>query len=223
MIDAVVISDPHLGSYITRTDDLMMFLRGLPETRVLVINGDLVDGSAVALPDAELAILDKLADLRRCGQEIRYVRGNHDWVTAPRWADLIGVPVLDETIIESGGKKFWVIHGHQWDTELTWFPWVTNVAIRTSRFMGHVSAPLARWCKGWEKKFRHLPSVVKAGAQAIYNRGGYDGIICGHTHVAEQDGHWYINDGSFCENAAPTACYVANGTMELVKPLKPLA
>ena len=213
MLDAIIISDVHLGSFVSRTDDLSAFLNNLPPTRRLVINGDLMDSTAAGFEASEVAILDQLQALHYTGLDVIWIPGNHD-PHPEKWASLLSVTVAPYLNLISAGKTFRVTHGCQWDAELLAHPYITEVSIVCSRLLGRVSAPAARWAKGWEKHLRDLPKVVRTGATALCQEGSFAGVICGHSHFPEE--YWgYINEGSWCENEAPTYCTVGDGNMAL--------
>lgn len=213
MLDAVILSDVHLGSFVSRTADLNSFLNNVPAARRLVINGDLMDSTAAGFQDDEIAILDQLQGLHLAGLEVVWIPGNHD-PRPEKWAALLSVTVLPYLNLQSGDRTFRVTHGCQWDSELNAHPALAGLSVACSRLLGRVSAPAARWAKGWEKKLRSLPALVRTGASSLCQEGSFAGVICGHSHVAEE--RWgYVNEGSWCENDFPTYCTVGGGEMKL--------
>ncbi len=215
MLDAVVISDVHLGSYVTRTGELAAFLGHLPPTNCLIVNGDLMDSTATGFPEDEVAILDTLQGIHDGGVEVVWLPGNHD-PHPEKWAKLLRVTVLSCAAVRSDGDWFYVVHGHQWDHQLSWFPWLTKASIYGSRLLGRFSPRAARWVKGTEKRLRKIGALVEAGAvDMLERRSWYKGVVCGHSHVPTDAHPGYVNDGSWCENDAPTYCTIGGGKMTL--------
>lgn len=209
-----VISDLHLGGALTRRPEVISFLRQL-HTDVLVLNGDLFDADCgIEFPFAEVEIIDLINQLT-C-RKVR-IPGNHDPLPWDRIFVDAETAANGRYVIESGGKRVLVLHGHVYDTELLAHPNLTEGTTLVERWLAHLSVGLARWLKVTFKADRHLPDVVRAGALA---EEGFDCVIAGHTHVPET---WpgynrvfdYVNAGSWCENRTPTYVTVEGGRVGL--------
>ncbi len=221
MYELLTISDLHLGAYVARCADVSSFVTAVPSlAKKLVIIGDLTDATAgVEFTDEEMVVFSTIQGLHDGGVEVVRIPGNHDPVPE-EWSLLLNVTAAPADGIEvvSGGRKIKLIHGHQWDHSLTWSPFVTRLAITGSRALGHVSSRAARWVKSWEKRLRGVSPIVKAGALAYKQAGGYDAIIVGHSHVAEAvPEQGFFNDGACCENDPMTYCGVLGGEVTLNK------
>ena len=131
MFDALVVSDLHLGSDNCQADELVTFLEQvrsaeLPARR-LILNGDVfdsIDFRRLRKPHWKvLSLLRKLSDR----VEITWINGNHDG-PAEIVSHLLGVGVSDEIILDSGGKRVLLLHGHRFDEFLERYPLTTALA-----------------------------------------------------------------------------------------------
>src|ERR1700722_11098493 len=115
MLDAVIISDIHLGSDNCRAKEVVRFLERIEEnqlhTKRLVLNGDVFDSIDFRRLNKHhwkvLSLIRKLSD----EVEIIWLCGNHDG-SAEIISHLLGVTVKDEFILESGSRRILVLHGH---------------------------------------------------------------------------------------------------------------
>src|SRR5437016_12832829 len=118
MDDAVIISDLHLGSENCQAKALGRFLQcfldgGLTSQR-LILNGDVFDSIDFRRLKKShwkvLSLIRKLSDRL----EIVWICGNHDG-SAEIVSHLLGVRVVDEFVLRSGGKSVLLFHGHVYD------------------------------------------------------------------------------------------------------------
>ena len=108
MLDAVIISDLHLGSDNCQARELTEFLQevrhGQLQTRRLVLNGDLFDSIDFRRLNKHhwkvLSLLRKLSDDTR----VDWVIGNHDG-SAEFVSHLLGVEMAEEVGFESGNSS----------------------------------------------------------------------------------------------------------------------
>lgn len=214
-----IVSDLHLGGGLTRSDDVSAFLDTLQVGDELTLNGDTWDGTArVLFSDAEMAILNKLDSLRSNGILKKIVRGNHD-PHPEKWASLLDVSpgdIVDSFVIEDSGKKFLVLHGHQFDPLCVTPNTVQTWAITMERWIAYANVSLARWIKAHNQADRNLAGLVRVGA--LSQARGYDGVTCGHTHLPDEVtvlGTRYVNSGSWVENLTPNYVTIDNGVMTL--------
>ncbi|MBY0459992.1 MAG: metallophosphoesterase, partial [Gemmataceae bacterium] len=125
MLDAVVISDIHLGSANCQAKYLTHFLatvrKGNLKARQLILNGDVFDSIDFRRLKKHhwkiLSELRKLAD----EMEVVWINGNHDG-PAEIVSHLLGVRCADETVVESGGRKILFLHGHRFDEFISRYP-----------------------------------------------------------------------------------------------------
>jgi len=200
--DTVVVSDLHLGARNSRTNEFIEFLRSV-RTERLIINGDLFEDPQLrGLKCRDVAVLEALRRAAR-STEITLIRGNHD--PAVHWYQgVLGLPVLDEILIDVGAKTYSVCHGHEWDSSMKLPPWLINLAdtiyLGTQRL--DPSHKLAKALKRRCKTFCRAVSNLRTRALKYVRERGLDGIILGHTHIQEDfedDGVHYLNSGCWTE------------------------
>jgi UDP-2,3-diacylglucosamine pyrophosphatase LpxH len=131
---------------------------------------------------------------------------------------LLGFNCKDEHIIELKDEKILVVHGDIFDIYFTRYKFITNFIVKLYYIIRHYT-PFAddffRLFKTRTNNFIEKSSDIKQNALKYIDMNNYDKIICGHTHLPENDGK-YINIGSFCE----TECgyvLINKNKIELIK------
>lgn len=188
MLDAIVISDIHLGSENSEARLLVEFLESIRQgrlaTRRLILNGDVFDSIDFRRLKKRhwkvLSLLRKLSD----EIEIVWVNGNHDG-PAEVISHLLGVDVRDEIVIESGGRRVMVLHGHRFDEFIERYPLTSKLADWLYQFLQRVdkSHYIARQAKANSKTFLRCAKKIEAAATEYAKASGCDAVCCGHTHL----------------------------------------
>lgn len=207
VLDAIVISDIHLGSENCQAKSLVRFLdsirRGELLTQRLILNGDVfdsIDFRRLKKPHWKvLSILRKLSD----DIDILWINGNHDG-PAEIVSHLLGVTCRDEAVIESGGRRILFHHGHRFDEFITKHPILTWIADRAYNLLQHLdkSHNFAKLAKQKSKTFLRCAKKIEQDSRHYAAKRGYDAVCCGHTHHAEAltDGPvHYFNSGCWTE------------------------
>ena len=110
MLDAIVISDLHLGSEVCQAKQLVHFLEQIKEellvTSELILNGDVFDSWDFRRLKKNhwkvLSVIRSLSD----HVKIVWITGNHDHPEdAATVAHLIGAEIVEQYVLESGGKS----------------------------------------------------------------------------------------------------------------------
>ncbi|MDG3002984.1 UDP-2,3-diacylglucosamine diphosphatase [Paludisphaera mucosa] len=203
--DCIVISDLHLGSAVCQARLLEEFLIwAFGHCRTLVINGDIFDDlNFKRLSKRHFACLKEIRrNSDRADVRVVWVRGNHDG-PAEIVSHIVGVDIHDEYVFDDGRIRLLILHGDQFDTIVSDYPWLTDLACGAfyyiQKWMPHQAA---RWIRRLTKKFQRNSQLIEHRA-AEYARGrGFRFVTCGHTHLpltAEHDGVVYINSGTWTE------------------------
>jgi UDP-2,3-diacylglucosamine pyrophosphatase LpxH len=214
--DCIVISDLHLGSDVCQARLLEEFLIWAVERcRELVINGDIFDDlNFKRLTKRHFACL-KVIRRNTDRDDIRlvWVRGNHDG-PADIISHIVGVEILDEYVFDNGEIQLLILHGDQFDTITTDYPWLTEIACGLfyyiQKYMPHRAA---RWIRRITKRFQRNSQLIARRASEYAASRGYRFVTCGHTHLAieaENDGVRYVNSGTWIE-APPCPFVVVQG------------
>jgi UDP-2,3-diacylglucosamine pyrophosphatase LpxH len=204
--DCIVISDLHLGSDVCQARLLEEFLEwAVYQTRELVINGDVFDDlnfkRLTKRHFACLKIIRRNSD--RDDFRLIWIRGNHDG-PADIVSHIVGVEILDEYVYRNGQVELLILHGDQFDTFTTHYPWLTEIACDVfyyiQKWMPHRAA---RWVRRISKRWQRNSELIERRATEYARSHGYRYVTCGHTHltlVSEVDGVRYINSGTWIEH-----------------------
>jgi UDP-2,3-diacylglucosamine pyrophosphatase LpxH len=189
MLDAVILSDIHLGSDNCQAKSLCRLLERIVEedlvTQRLILNGDVFDSIDFRRLNKNhwkvLSLIRKLSDTI----EIIWLAGNHDG-SAEIVSHLLGVTVMDDFILESGDKRLLVLHGHVFDDFLDNHPILTWLADRVYGFLQWIDRThyFAKLAKRGSKTFLRCTKKIEDGAVEMARRKHCGAACCGHTHVA---------------------------------------
>ena len=222
MLDALILSDIHLGCDNCQAKRLVRLLERIVEGEVrtarLILNGDVFDSFDFRRLGKNhwkvLSLLRKLSDKI----DITWLCGNHDG-SAEIVSHLLGVTVKDEDVLVSGGRRILVMHGHAFDDFLDAHPiltWVGDVIYwilqRIDRT--HYFAKLAK--KG-SKTFLRCARKIQDGSIEHARKRNCEAVCCGHTHhpiVNLTGAVEYYNSGSWTELPC-TYLAVENGCIDL--------
>jgi UDP-2,3-diacylglucosamine pyrophosphatase LpxH len=214
----LIISDIHLGDKGCNAEILLKVLKD-NKAKTIIIAGDLFDHHNLhRLNKTHWKVLSKLRKLsKKC--KIIYLIGNHCFLKAEFMSILLGFNCKDEHIIELKDEKLLVVHGDIFDIYFTKYKWITNFIVKTYYFIRHYT-PFAddffRLFKAKTNNFVEKSSDIKQNALKYIEMNGYNKIICGHTHLPEDDGK-YINTGSFCEKECGYVVIDKKGKIRLTK------
>ncbi len=222
MLDAVVISDLHLGSANCQAKALGRFLEGIGggslATRRLILNGDVFD--SIDFRRLKKHHWNVLSELRKLSDEVEitWINGNHDG-PADVVSHLLGVEVSEELVVESAGRRVLFLHGHRFDEFISHYPRFTRFADKCYQALQWLdkSHTFARMAKRRSKSFLRNTEKIEAGAVRYAGRLGCDAVCCGHTHlprVSEAGPVAYYNGGSWTEKPCHYLT-LADGVVEL--------
>src|SRR5215469_11368083 len=211
--DCIVISDLHLGSDVCQAKLLEEFLIWAVEhCRELVINGDIFDdlnfNRLTKRHFACLRIIRRNSD--RDDFRLVWVRGNHDG-PADIISHIVGVEILDEYVYRNGQIELLILHGDQFDTFTTAYPWLTEIACGIFYYIQKgMPHRAARWVRRISKRWQRNSELIERRAIEYARSQGYRYVTCGHTHLpleSEEGGVRYINSGTWIES--PPCPFVA--------------
>lgn len=222
MLDAVIVSDVHLGSANCEAKRLGELLERIAEgelpTARLILNGDVFDSIDFRRLNRShwriLSLLRKLSDQI----EIVWLAGNHDG-SAEIVSHLLGVTVEDEYVLESGSQRLLILHGHVFDDFIEAYPCLTWLADRLYRLLQLIDRThhFAKWAKHGSKTFLRCVKKIADGATALARERGCTAVVCGHTHAACANVAQptpYFNSGCWTELPC-SYLTVAEGIIEL--------
>jgi UDP-2,3-diacylglucosamine pyrophosphatase LpxH len=218
LLDAILLSDLHLGSESCQVLEVLEFLETLPDTQRLILNGDVLENTEYRLTKQHWRVLSRLRKLSD-NLELVWVRGNHDF-DAESVAHLIGAKFVPEYMFESGGKKILCVHGDAWDRFLTDHPIITTVVDWFYLYMQRLSRRLATRAKRSSKTFLRCVELIRTKAIEYGTAREADIVICGHTHQAEPPAGDVPSQPAYCNTGCWTDhhCHyvtVQDGRVEL--------
>lgn len=232
-IDALFISDVHLGSKGCNADELLELLKTYKPKQLFLV-GDIVDGwllkKRMYWNQSFTNVIRKILSYSKNGTEVIYITGNHDdFLRSYSGSELGNIKVVDE--IEWNG--YLITHGDLYDgvVQLKWLGvlggWGYEVAINFDRFLKRrlgYKKSISKMLKDKVKKaVKFITDFERQLAYQAHSKN-LKGVICGHIHkpedkkisIKEMDIH-YLNCGDWIENNS----YIIynKGKFELVQSL----
>lgn len=223
-LDLVILSDVHLGTYGCHATELACYLKSI-HPKVLVLNGDIIDGWSFSkryFPQSHHQVIMEIMRMLSFGTKVYYITGNHDEMLR-RFSDLVfgDFHLLDKLVLTIDGKKAWIFHGDVFDLSVNSGKWLAKIGGKSYDYLILLNRAI-NW--GLEKLGREKISISKKIKQSVKQavkyvgdfediaakhaiEQGYDYVICGHIHQAqnrkiEVDGKsvQYLNSGDWVEN-----------------------
>jgi len=238
-LDAVVISDTHLGTRSCKAKELLQYLKSV-QPKHLVLNGDIIDiwqFSKSYFPKPQLKVVRQIIKMMEHGTKVHYVIGNHDEALRRFVGLSIGnLKFVNKVVLDLNGGKSWIFHGDAFDIIMQHSKWLaklgaTGYAMLTA-FNKMVNAMLALFGQKRISLSRDIKRMVKSKRNDITTKfeqtvadlaikKRYKYAICGHIHWPAQklinNNHgkvMYLNSGDWVENL--TALEFENNEWNLV-------
>ena len=218
-IEALFISDVHLGSRGCRANALLKTLKEYEPARLYIV-GDFIDGWLLKKrhhwPQDHTNVIRKILSYAKKGTHIYYVTGNHDdFLRSYGALDLGNIKIVDEVI----EKEMWIVHGDKYDGIVMYNKWIAilgsmsyEVTIFFSeliksirRKLGLRPRSLSKWLKAKVKgAVSFIVSFETTLAKEAKQRG-CNTVVCGHIHTPCErmiEGVRYINVGDWIESCS---------------------
>ncbi|KAF2518707.1 UDP-2,3-diacylglucosamine diphosphatase [Flavobacterium salilacus subsp. salilacus] len=224
IVDLVVLSDVHLGTYGCHAKELLAYLSTI-KPKTLILNGDIIDiwqFRKSYFPKSHLKVIKKILDFASKGTKVYYITGNHDEMLRKFSDTSMGnFSIVDKVVLELDGKKAWFFHGDVFDSSITHAKWIAKLGgigydylILLNRFinwllvkMGKEPYSLSKKIKSSVKKAVKFISDFETTAAELAIENEYDFVICGHIHEPKIDtitnkkgSVIYLNSGDWIEN-----------------------
>lgn len=219
----IIVSDLHLGRKDSKVDEIIEFLKE-NECETLILNGDIIDGWHLQRggkwSKTHSKFIKKIMKmLTKSNTNVIYLRGNHDDFLDTLLPFSIGDNFLitNDYYIESGGKKYVVLHGDIFDK-------ITSKATSLSK-LGDIGYEILLWInRKYNRRrikkglpYKSISQKAKESVKYLINfilkfenkainfakQKKCDGIICGHVHspiIKTIDDVIYMNSGDWVEN-----------------------
>ena len=224
IVDVVVLSDVHLGTYGCHAKELLAYLASI-KPKTLILNGDIIDiwqFRKSYFPKPHLKVVKKILDFASKGTKVYYITGNHDEMLRKFSDTTMGnFSIVDKVVLELDGKKAWFFHGDVFDSSVHHAKWIAKLGgigydylILLNRFinwvlvkMGKEPYSLSKKIKSGVKKAVKFISDFEATAAELAIENNYDFVVCGHIHepkIIKQENKkgsvTYLNSGDWVEN-----------------------
>jgi UDP-2,3-diacylglucosamine pyrophosphatase LpxH len=219
----VVLSDIHLGTPHSKTEEVSNFLKSINCDK-LILNGDIIDGWHLqknglskwkAKHTQFFKVIMKM--MENFGTEVIYVRGNHDdFLDNLAPLTLYNISIVKDYIYESHGKRYYVTHGDVFDsvtTQMKWLAKLGDVGYSALLWLNKIyNARRVKQGKPYYSLSQSIKQKVKSAVSYIsdFEKELVDlarikrcnGIICGHIHHPENTYYkeiHYLNSGDWVE------------------------
>ena len=219
----IVLSDIHMGSKYSKTEEVCDFLSSNDCER-LILNGDTIDGWQLQKLDYGtwgpvhsrfFRIILKMID--RKNTCVYMLRGNHDDFLDKIIPMQMGpLNILKDLVIETGGQQYFVTHGDVFDSITSEMRWMARLGDFFYNLLLKINVLYNRWQSVRGRPYYSFSQeiknkVKKAVAKTsdfdrmltdMARKKGCQGVICGHIHRPEDrmiDGIRYLNSGDWVE------------------------
>jgi UDP-2,3-diacylglucosamine pyrophosphatase LpxH len=234
----VMISDTHLGTRGCKDKQLLDFLKSF-ESEYLFLVGDIIDGwrlkQSFYWNETHNMIIKEILKKSKKGTKVVWIIGNHDEFMRPHLEhfDSFGnIEIVNECEHEMVGKRYWVVHGDEFDGIVRYHKWVAILGdmgytflLWANRYFNHLRAALglgywslSAFIKKKVKSAVNFMMEFEASLAREAKKRGYEGVVCGHVHNAvsrDIDGIHYLNTGDFVESC--TAVIEKHDKIEILK------
>jgi UDP-2,3-diacylglucosamine pyrophosphatase LpxH len=221
---SIFISDIHLGARGCQADAVCSFLK-LNTCDNLFLVGDIVDGWQLSrrwwFPQSHANVIRRILTAAKRGTAVHYILGNHDEALRRflQFDISVGnISISDHIAYTSvSGDRLLVVHGDCFDVlmhDKRWLMHAGDVAYNAAIWANIHFNTVRRWfnleywsLSNWLKQStKQAIAFITRFEQQLADHcksEGYDGIICGHIHVAaikQIDGIDYMNCGDWVES-----------------------
>jgi len=224
LVELVVISDLHLGTYGCKAKELLKYLNSI-QPKTLILNGDIVDiwqFNKSYFPKSHLKVIKKILSFATKNTHVHYITGNHDEMFRKFTDFELGkLKVSNKLCLELDQKKIWIFHGDVFDASVQHSKWIAklggkgydllivinNVVNWFLEKMGKEKYSFSKKIKNNVKKAVKFIGDFELTASELAIDNNFDYVICGHIHqpqireVNTKKGSCiYLNSGDWIEN-----------------------
>lgn len=224
LIEILVISDIHLGTYGCQSKALLNYLKSV-DPKIIILNGDIIDiwqFNKRYFPKSHMKIIKYFLNLIQDGKTIYYLTGNHDEMLRKfNGFELKNFKILNKKVINLDGHQAWFFHGDVFDLTMQYSKWLTRLGaigydalILINSALNFILSKLGRPRYSLSKKVKNsVKGAVKfinkfeETVVGIAFERKYKFVVCGHIHQPAIKKHSiknkniiYLNSGDWVEN-----------------------
>jgi len=200
VVELVIISDVHLGTYGCHAEELLRYLKSIKAKRI-ILNGDIIDMwqfSKRYWPKSHMQVVKHITGLIAKGTKITYLTGNHDEMLRKFAGFRMGsFHIANKKVISLNGKSAWIFHGDVFDVIMQHSKWLAKLGaigydtlILINSFVnfilklfGKSKISLSKRVKDSVKQAVKFINDFEKTAADIAISNGYDYVICGHIQA----------------------------------------
>ncbi|MGQ0793866.1 MAG: UDP-2,3-diacylglucosamine diphosphatase [Deltaproteobacteria bacterium] len=202
--DTIIVSDIHLGSDLSRAEELKLVLESWTFERLILL-GDVFDSLNLGqMSKLHWDFISYIKQLSR-RKEVVWIEGNHDEGLRQVIPTLLGIKSCIEYSWEYKGKKYLAMHGHQFDDFIKNNSILTEAACLLHRLARRIDSKkyvLSRYLDRKSTTLFDLSKKVAASAVGYALGTGASYVFCGHTHEAmsmQAENVHYYNAGCWTD------------------------
>lgn len=224
LIEVLVISDIHLGTYGCQSKALLNYLKSV-DPKIIILNGDIIDiwqFNKRYFPKSHMKIIKYFLNLIQDGKTIYYLTGNHDEMLRKfNGFELKNFKILNKKVINLNGHQAWFFHGDVFDLTMQYSKWLTRLGaigydalILINSALNFILSKLGRPRYSLSKKVKNsVKGAVKfinkfeETVVGIAFERKYKFVVCGHIHQPaikkysiKNKNIIYLNSGDWVEN-----------------------
>ncbi len=224
-VEVVVISDLHLGTYGSRAEQLLDYLRSI-KPKTLILNGDIIDiwrFSKSFWRQSHMEVIKEFINFMLNGTQVHYLIGNHDeHLRRLPEINLSNFHLANKLVLElDNNEKAWVFHGDVFDVTMKHAKWIAKLGAVGYDALIVLNCMVNYVCEkmGWGRMSfsKRIKNSVKKAVQYVNDfeqvaadlaiDKKYDYFVCGHIHqpnikkISNSKGSvMYLNSGDWIEN-----------------------
>ena len=238
--NSIFISDIHLGSRGCQADSLCSFLKTNTCENLFLV-GDVIDGWQLRkrwfFPQSHANVIRRILTAAKRGTKVYYILGNHDEAFRKFLQfdiEIGNIQLLDRIDYKAiNEKRYLIIHGDFFDSLMLDNKWLMHIGDVAYNFMiwanvhfnkirnmlGMEYWSLSKWLKQNTKEALNFINNFEVKLSEYCTEEKYDGIICGHIHVAaikDINGIEYMNCGDWVESGTALLEHT-DGSFEVIE------
>lgn len=224
LVEILVLSDIHLGTYGCQSKALLKYLKSI-DPEIVILNGDIIDiwqFNKRYFPKSHMKIVKYFLNLIQEGKTIYYLTGNHDEMLRKfNGFELKNFKILNKIVIDINGDKAWFFHGDVFDVSMKYSKWLAklggfgyDILILINSLlnfllikMGYQKYSLSKKVKNGVKGALKFINKFEETIVGIASERGYKYVVCGHIHqpnikhvITKRNEVIYLNSGDWIEN-----------------------
>ena len=217
-VDALFLSDVHLGSKGCKAELLLENLQKVEPDRIFIV-GDFIDGWLLKKrhfwPQSHTNVVRKMLSYSKRGREVYYITGNHDdFLRNYGDIELGNLVILDEMVWEG----MYIVHGDKFDAVVQYSKWLSllgsigyEILLIFTDWQQKIRKRLGLRPKSLSKavknKFKEAVKFITSFESALKNEArkrDCHTVVCGHIHTPkiEKGEISYINTGDWVDSCS---------------------